>query len=348
VGTQAWFAYQNSLGGLYGRQFRVESGDDNFDTGTNRSAHRSLKDKVFAFSGSFSLFDAASVGEMKSVGVVDIGRALSPARQDYERHYSMVPFGIGWPTTGCQWLKDRFGDQVIKNMAIFWGNADAARDNASWQRAACESVGFEFKYSRQVEATESNFTADVVQMRRQNIQGFFIIYDASGIGRFLADMESQGYDPPLQYPSPAAYDSDLVKFAGKAGVEGIIIGQNMSMFLGEDAVAVPEIVTFNEWVRRIDPNQKFDLFALYGWAAGQLLTNAMTAAGPEVTREKVLAELAKTTSYNASGLHSVHNVAAKAPSVCEMYMEGTADGGFRRIFPDTGFYCEGTFHQYTG
>src|SRR5205823_2252557 len=52
-GTQAAVAYINSLGGIYGRTLKLETRDDQFDTGQNRAATIDLLGKSFAFAGSF-------------------------------------------------------------------------------------------------------------------------------------------------------------------------------------------------------------------------------------------------------------------------------------------------------
>src|SRR4030095_5029227 len=57
IGTNAFFNYLNSQGGLMGRQVKVLPADDALDSGKNRAAHLQLKDKVFSFVGSFSVND---------------------------------------------------------------------------------------------------------------------------------------------------------------------------------------------------------------------------------------------------------------------------------------------------
>ncbi len=345
IGTQARFALANSEGGVNGRQIRVVSADDNFDAGQHRAKVRELKDQVFAFVGSFSLFDGAAAPEIESSGVVDIGRALLPERQALATHYSPFPFGIGWPTTGCKFLKQKFGAEKIQKMAIFWGNADAARNNAAWQRKACEAEGFEFVYEREFQATESNFTGDVIQMRNRGVEGFFVVFDVSGIARFMKSLHQQGFDPPIKYPSPAAYDSDFIKLAGADAVEGTVMGHANALYLGSDAGQVPEIATFNEWMARIDPSQKIDIFGLYGWLSASLLIEALEKSGPEATRQGVLDHLATVTEWNNAGITPPINVAAKTPAVCEMYLE-IKGGQFQRLAPAEGFICDGRFVEF--
>lgn len=347
VGTQAAYAHQNSLGGLFGRTFQIVSGDDNFDAGQNRSRHKELKDKVFAFSGSFSLFDGASVPEISSAGVLDVGRALGKERHDMETHMTPAPFDIGWASTGCNYLKQRFGAEKVKKMAIFWGNADAARSNAAWQQNACESVGFEFIYGRELQATETNFTTDAIRMQSEGVEGYLIIFDVSGIARFMKSMQQQGFVPPIRYPSPAAYDSDLFKLAGTEPVEGLIIGQNLKLYLGEDAANSPEIALFLEWMGKVDPRQKIDIFSFFGWQSGRLMIEGMKRAGPQVTREGVLAQLREIHEWDNFGTTQPLDIGAKKPGVCEMFME-VRGGKFVRVAPADGFDCSGKFVPYEG
>jgi hypothetical protein len=345
VGTQAFFAYQNSIGGLYGRKFTVLSADDNFDAGTFRNKTKELAPKVFSFVGSFSLYDDAGASELKSSGALDVGRSLGAQRQSLPNSFSPQPFQVGWPTTGCKWLKGRYPKDVIEHAAIFIGAADAARNNAKWQKKSCINQGFKFVYEREVQATESNFCGDVVQMRNRGVKAVFIVFDASGIARFFSSISQQGFDPPLKYPSPAAYDGDFIKLAGKEAAEGIIIGQSFSMFLGEDAKAVPEITKFKEWMARVDPSQKVDLFALYGWLSGMLFIQAYEKAGPKAKRTDLIKVLGGIHDFSGNNLTSPMDVGNEINTHCEMYMQITG-GAFKRLDPAKGYQCDGAFLKF--
>ena len=343
VGTQAFFAYQNSIGGLYGRKFNVISADDNFDSGTNRSKTKELQDKVFSFVGSFSLFDGAAVPELQSSGVLDVSRVLSPERAALPNSFSPAPFEIGWPRTGCNWLAKRYPKDVIEKAAIFIGAADAARNNANWQRQSCEAEGFVFVYDREVQPTESNFSSDVIRMRQRNVQAVFVIFDVTGIARMFKSFHQQDYHPPLRYPSPAAYDGDFIGLTGADAAEGLIIGQSFSMFLGEDQALYPEIGRFREWMKRVSPGQKVDLFAMYGWLSGKLFIEAMQKVGPKITRAAMIEALKGIHDFTG-GMETPMDVGGKKNPTCEMYME-VKGGKFTRIEPPKDYIC-GTFHHF--
>ena len=81
-GVQAYFAYQNSQGGVFGRQLKVEQQDDQFDCGINKALAEDDVNKYFTFVGSFSLFDGCS-GEVIEAHpeIPDIHVPLSSARR---------------------------------------------------------------------------------------------------------------------------------------------------------------------------------------------------------------------------------------------------------------------------
>jgi ABC-type branched-subunit amino acid transport system substrate-binding protein len=280
---------------------------------------------------------------MKASGVLDVGRALSPERAALPNSYSPAPFEIGWPRTGCKWLAGRFPKDVIEKAAFFIGAADAARNNANWQRKSCEAEGFKFIYTREVQPTESNFTGDVIQMRQRDVKAVFVVFDVTGIARLFKSLHQQNFNPPLKYPSPAAYDGDFIGLVGADAAEGILIGQSFSMFLGEDQSLFPEIGRFREWMKRVAPSQKVDLFAMYGWLSGKLFIEAMQKVGPRITRTGMIEALKGIHAFTG-GMQTPTDVGGKKNPVCEMWMQVKA-GKFTRVEPATGFTC-GTFQPY--
>ena len=185
----------------------------------------------------------------------------------------------------------------------------------------------------------------VVQMQRLGVKGVMITFDVSGIARFFKSLEQQDFRPELRYPAASAYDSDFLKLLGAGPAEGIIIGQALSMYLGEDQASVPEIARFREWMKRVDPSQKIDVFALYGWTSAEMFLNRMEALGPNVTRAGMVEQFSKMGAWDNRGLTTKVDVANKTPPVCEMYIV-IKSGKFERLAPAKGFSCDGRFHKF--
>lgn len=346
VGVQAWAAYQNSQGGLFGRQIRVLAGDDSLDSGKNRAAHLQLKDNVFAFVGSFSVNDDGGASVLKDCRCPDVGGSLSQARFNLPNHYNPQPQPPGWRGGPPTWFAKQYGSSVIKKWALFVSSVESAREIARHARAAYEAAGFEVVYTREVTPNETNYTGDVVQMQRAGVQAISWQGQSGDMGRLAAAMDGQGFKPKLPNWGNDAYNENFLKIAGK-GAEGAIIDQVYALFKGEDAQRIPEVALFNQWMKRVDPNQTVDLFSLYGWLSGRLFAEAMAKAGPQAKRTKLLGELSKMGTWTGNGLVAPVNVGRKRPSDCFFVFKITG-GKFRRIFPggNENFACNVAGYRY--
>src|SRR5437879_6049852 len=165
IGTQAAVAYLNSQGGLYGRQFKLDVRDDQFDTGQNRAQTIDLIPKSFAFAGSFSLYDDAAISQIKSSNIVDTSYSLSDARRAIPNNFSVQPGHKGWRTGPLNYFKAKFPSSVTK-VGTIYGDVPASVSSYLGWKAAAESVGYKVTYERGFQPTETDFTADVVRMRQ--------------------------------------------------------------------------------------------------------------------------------------------------------------------------------------
>jgi hypothetical protein len=98
------------------------------------------------------------------------------------------------------------------------------------------------------------------------------------------------------------------------------------------------VQAFNTWYARTAPGADVDFFALMGWVAGQLFVRALTAAGPDPTQAKLVAELSKLTHFE-SDMVSPINPAGKKFSPCFLVVK-VKGGKWQKEFPDgPGFSC---------
>jgi len=97
-------------------------------------------------------------------------------------------------------------------------------------RHAAESVGWKFVYERGFQATETDFTADVVRMRQSGVKMVYLVSsDEKGMGRFAKAMAQQNWKPEVFATGPSGYDQDLFTLAGPAAVEGMYVDQQAAM-----------------------------------------------------------------------------------------------------------------------
>jgi ABC-type branched-subunit amino acid transport system substrate-binding protein len=339
-------AYQNSLGGVFGRKLKVQVADDAFDSGRNRAGHLQLKDQVLSFVGSFSVNDDGGISVLRDCKCPDIGAALTQAHADLPTTFSPQPIKAGWRGSFFRSIKAQYGAPVITKVAFFVSAIQSAREIAANERKVMESLGFKIVYTREIGPNETNFTGDVIQMRNQGVKMLVYQGDVGNISRLAAAMDQQNFHVTVPNWGNSTYDKQAFKIASPKAFEGAIIDAVYGMFQGEDAQLVPEIALFDEWMKKVDPNQPVDLFSFYGWLSGRLFVEEAVKVGPQLTRSKLLAALAATGTWDAHGAVGPVNVGQKRPSDCYMVLK-VHDGKFVRFMPtDKPFKCEAGGYVY--
>ena len=341
LGVQAFVAYVNSQGGVNGRQLKLVVRDDQFDSGQHRAQTQDLAPKVLGFLGSFSLFDDSGVPIIEQQGMPDVGYGLTDTRRKFALNFSPQPAESGtFRTGGFIFYAKRF-PEAVKAVGTIYGDVPASKAAALDSMAAARSVGWNFVYERGYQPTETDFTADIVRMRQAGVKAFFTTSaDAKTMARIVNAMKQQNFEPEFIGFGASGYDRAFLTLAG-AAAEGVWVDQQLALYAGEDAQTVPEVGLMNQWLQKVKPNYVPDLFAAYGWASGRILLHALQEAGPNLTREAVLASLRKLDDFDANGLLANAGPASKRQPTCNLFMQ-VKGGKFTRVEPaGKGFLCEG-------
>jgi ABC-type branched-subunit amino acid transport system substrate-binding protein len=345
-GVDAYFAYQNSQGGVFGRQLKMSAGDDQFNCGTNKQITEENLNTVFAFVGSFSLFDNCGAEVLAAhPEVPDIHNALSQSAAALPNNFSPSPLRKGSSLGPFQYIKGKAPDAITKSASLV-GDVQSAKDSWDGIRGAMESLGYQFPYVRVYEPTETDFTADIVRMRSAGIQLLVLVAaDVKGIARIEAAAARQNWHPQITLLGASAYDATLVPLAGKEALEGVYLYLPSAMYLGEDNAVVPEVALFNDWMSKTHPDAHPDLFSVYGWASARMFVQALEAAGPQATRASLLSALQGITTFNSNGLLADGGPATKTPATCYI-MAQVHDGQFARVDdPPDGFRCDAPYFE---
>lgn len=339
IGAQACAARVNAGGGLFGRRLVIEVGDDQLNENQVRAQAERMAPNVFAFVGSFSLYDGAMAAPTESHGVPDIGTSMQPARHESRVNFSTQPLPPGWHTGGLSYLKERHPQA---SQAVGFLGSENAMTTVHAIRHALRHLGFNVVYDQTFSAATQDFTAHVFRMRTAGVRFLIVVGDAATYSRVLHAADQQDLDLEVFNPVANAYDPAFFDLAGDLA-EGTIIYAHHVMYAGEDAAAVPEVREFTTWMARTDPRQTLDVFALFGWTSCLLFIDAATAVGPQLTREALLRHLSGVTEYNSRGLLAPSNPAGKEPPGCYVILQ-VRDGAWHRVdTPPTGWRCDGTY-----
>jgi ABC-type branched-subunit amino acid transport system substrate-binding protein len=339
VGTQAAVAQRNSLGGIHGRRIELDVRDDQFDSAQNRAITTDLLDEVFAFAGSFAVYDDGGAEEVGRSGIPDVSPALSGARRRLPNNYNVAPAEDGGTQLAPYTYYSRVFPNALDAVGTLWGDVPISRASQMANEAAGRSVGWRFVYSRGYAATETDFTADVVRMRQLGVKLVFLAgSEPKTLARIAKAMRQQGFDVPIATMN-IGYDASLLTLAPDA-LEGSYTTMAWAMFAGEDAERVPSVRVLNQWVQKVKPGHALDLYTLLGWSSAQLLFRAMEAVGPNLTRAAVNEALRTGGSFDADQLLAPADPGRKAPPTCIVAVQ-LRRGRYERVdTPPTGFRCD--------
>ncbi|HEX4219118.1 MAG TPA: ABC transporter substrate-binding protein [Acidimicrobiales bacterium] len=338
VGTQAYFDYINSQGGVNGRKLILDARDSAFSSGTVASEAQSIAKSDFAFVGGYSLLDGAEQPAIDTNQVPMIAQTLTPSLSADPNLYSAIPTVNGGAGNGFfKWFKSQ-NPAAVKAVGFIGSNAAAsAVASEKVYRNLTYNLGYKWVYSRDAGYTETNFLPDMIKMKSSGVKMVLEITEGpTEISSMAQEMKQQGLNVPL-VTGAGTYSKAFDP--GSAG-NGTLLYTSTALYMGEDAKVIPAVGTFDKWAKTADPQTALDLFTLDGWINAQLFVQALKNAGTDPTRASLVAQLNKVNSFNASGLITAQNPAQKIPGQCWIVAKYT-NGKWLRTSPDpkAAFVC---------
>jgi ABC-type branched-subunit amino acid transport system substrate-binding protein len=345
-GLDAYFAYINSQGGVYGRQLVAKDADSQTSCSGNETAHAGLVNQVFAFVGSFSLYDQCGtkvLAEKKNSTIADVSYALGTDTKNFKNNFSPEAAPPGYQTGMFAYWAHKYGS-AVKAVGSIYPNIASAAASQTYFQASGSSVGWHWIYSQSVPAAQTNFTTEVTQMK---LKGVKLVYISAENAQYSAEIKSEA-DSQNWHPIwiiPVAYASDFMDDIGSPGAAEGISGSNLYalFFNSGDAKNIPAVGLYQKWMQQTHPGAAYDLYSMYAWCSGQLFVQALKAAGAKVTRTKLLAQLRKVHNFDCDGILPANDPAGKKPPNC--FVLWTIHHGVyvREDTPASKFRCGGRY-----
>jgi ABC-type branched-subunit amino acid transport system substrate-binding protein len=337
-GTQAYFDYINSTGGVNGRMIKLDAQDSAYSDGTVAGATQAQIKNDFALVGGFSLDDAAEEPFVKSARMPDVAYPLDSGLSNLPTAYSPVPNNDNdFPVTIFKLLKEKF-PTAVKHVGIIWSNATPSTGEAekAFERGL-KSQGFKIVYDAGFAPSQSSFLPNVLTMKSRGVQMFLSQALPDAYASTVAEEMQQQNFHPINVESDA-YSANLVKDGGPA-VSKMYIEIGYVLYLGADA-NLPAVKLYTKWMKTADPTANFELQSLFGWASAQLFVQGLRNAGSTPTRASLEAALDKIRKFNASGLLATSDPAQNVPGSC-IVLAQVRNGKIVRVppTPKSGFFC---------
>jgi len=338
VGTDAYFAYINSKGGVNGRKLILNGMDSAFSSGTVTNESKTIAANDFAIVGGFSLLDGSEQAAIDANKVPIVTQVLTPSLYTDPNLYSAIPLVQGGEITGpFKWLKSKY-PQAIKAVGVIGSNAAATAVTAEHTfRNLTYSLGYKWLYSRDAGFAETTFIPDMIKMKNAGVK---MVFEPSQQGAYISTMAKEIKQESLNAILVSGANTYEANFDPGSAGNGTLVTTVTALYMGQDAKSVPAVALFDKWAKKVYPQTQLDLYTLYGWINAQLFVQALKGAGANPTRASLEAQLNKITTFNADGLISPQNPAQKIPGQCWIVTQ-YENGNWSRISPDpkSGFIC---------
>lgn len=300
-GIEAYFAFRNSEGGIYGRDLVVS---EVLDDELTQNQVRSLE--VIEGDDAFGVFNATLVAS----GFADLDAAGVPTYVWGIHATEMAGRQniFGSAAAICATCSQRVVPYAIQQSegtrvaSIGYGASENSRvcanSTADSVRMYADDIGAEVVYVNDNLAfgLPNGIAPEVSEMKDLGVDFITTCMDLNGMKTLAQELERQGMQDVVLY-HPNTYNQRFVAEAG--GVfDGDIVSVQFRPFEAD-----PEgtgLEDFFQWME--ETGSDLTELAMVGWINADLAFQGLLAAGPEFDRASVLAATNAMTAYDADGL----------------------------------------------
>lgn len=342
-GIEAYFAYRNSEGGIYGRDLALGNVIDD-ELGQNQV--KALD--VISSNDAFAVFEATLLatgwGDLDAAGIPTYTWGIH-STEAAGRPHIFPSFAIRCADClrkGPPWTAQEVG--ATSGAALGYGVSENSKVCASSLADSYEAfagdTGVELGYENDdLEFGLPNGIApEVTAMKEAGVDFISTCIDLNGMKSLAQELERQGMDDVVLL-HPNTYDQDFIAEAGSL-FEGDVVGVQFRPFEAEiEGTAAAE---FEKWMA--EAGNPLTELAMVGWINATLAYDGLLAAGPEFDRETVTGATNAMTDFTAGGIvsptdwtsahtpYTMDDVPDDAPAECAALVR-VEDGEFVTVAP---------------
>lgn len=324
---QAFVDFCNSYGGINGRKLQLTKIDSKLFQQLE-ATKEACNQKVFAIVGSGSVTDNQGAQQMLDCGLIEIpAYTATAAKALSDNLVQPIPNPSNHFNTGPPKFIAKEHPKAVKKAAILWGDIAVAADQAKRIQQAYKTAGFTFVYAKKTGVIQESYTSEVQEMKSKGVQYVTMVSALSEVQKLLRDMDTQNFKPEVVDLGQQYYDPALPT---SPGADGALVQVNTIPF--EEIDQNPALKVYDEAYKKVSTNIKHTTLGVQAFSAGLLFATAAKAAGDNLTRASVLAQLKKIHTWDGGGLQMETDPGANKVTTCFLYMV-VKDKKFERFHP---------------
>jgi branched-chain amino acid transport system substrate-binding protein len=296
-GMEVYFRLVNEEGGIHGRTVRFLARDDQYQPARTVSAVRELveRDGVLAIVGGIGTAPTMAVRDYLAEQGVPVLGLLSGAHQfvvpPTPTLFTGLPLYLEEGDLLAAYAADSLGRQ---RLAIVYQNDDYGRSGLEGARAALVARG-RTAIAVSVELMDSDLSSQAIRLREAGADAVVLFTTPRHAAILLREAARIGYRPQWLGSSTLG-DAALLHELSEGLWEGAIFASLLD--LESDA---PALQRFRQARERFAPGEREGYFFLAGMAVADMAAEALRRAGPDLTREGLIAAMEGMEGYQSIG-----------------------------------------------
>ncbi len=293
IGLMAYFKHINDQGGIHGRKFEIVQEDTACAPAKGIAAAKKLihQDEVFYLHGNSCSGVAMAVKPTVSPTGIPwiIAHAVNPKItmpvNEKKSIFHGVPAGPAYGSTMGKFVMSKPG---VKRVAMIAHTNDWAKSYCDPAIEHIKSQGLDLVMELAMERGQTDSTAQVLKLKQANVDFILgCLYEAETV-IFLRDAKKYGLRVPVMGTAGTDLENTLERLGDPDAVKDYFV---LHAFV--DKVDGPKMKKWNDIILKYYPNETITEFSAVSMASGVAAVKALEAAGPDLTRSKMIAELDK-------------------------------------------------------
>ncbi len=327
-GLEAFVASVNARGGVAGKKLRLISYDDGYQPAQTTSLDKKLvyEDGVFAIVGSIGSPTTAAVYKNLNEAHVPLVSMGSGSPIFYQPGLKYV--FPSWPIyttdgkTMGTFVKKHFPGQ--KTAVIFQDDA-FGKPILDGIKSVLGKVDVEIPYV----PSQVDFSSAVIRLKSSGIKVVMLASIAQPGAQVLNQMASLDYHPTRILTSSAC------GYRGIFNTIPSLEGTYCTAFLPPPGSSDPHWVEFAAAMSKYEPGHSANIYAAWGWLAGQVAYAGLRDIKGPITRDAFVAQLEKLRDFDTIAGKITYSAQRHGGSCCQLLWQ--AKGGKWAIVPGSTF-----------
>ncbi len=322
-GAVAFANWCNSHGGILGRKLVI---DDRDAALTNYLGVVTTScDEDFALAGGGAVFDDGDNGKRESCGLPNIpGYVVTEKARTAGLQVQALPNPVGQIASGPLLAIDRISPDALQSTSVMTGNLATTISVRDDTVQAVNMLGGKVVDQSVYNAQgESDWSPFVTTLKEKNVKALLMIGEPVDLALLEKAMATADYYPEVIMQTPNFYDTQLTETAGDA-IKNTYIGTAFIPF--ENASQNKATQDYLDMMKQFNPNGKVAFLGAQGMSALLLFAQAATECGSNLTRQCLLDNAKKVTTWTGGGLHGQTDPGANAGSQCFLILQAAASG----------------------